>query len=174
MFFLDLNLSLPDQEWMRLNNSCGEVIKSHKLTDQKLMKMEDLWPREFLNQQFGEVVYGQGTQAWSPDLRAGNCNKLNCWLFSDCCNHLLITVITLTFNCNINSCAGHLFGALWLYKDLLYKYCFPCSLTRVLHIYCYHWWYSWLIIMAQYKHCMNCNGLLQWVCWGINYIANYS
>ena len=38
-----------------------------------------------------------------------NCNNIN----SDCCNHLLIIVITLTltltFDCNINSCAGHLF-----------------------------------------------------------------
>ena len=51
---------------------------------------------------------------WLPDLTTGNCNNIICSSFSDCCNHLLIIVITLTltltFDCNINSCAGHLFG----------------------------------------------------------------
>ena len=53
------------------------------------------------------------------------CNKINHWLFSDCCNHLLIIVITLTLNCNINSCVSLLFVISDCMKIAVIRIVFP-------------------------------------------------
>ena len=39
-------------------------------------KEKEFLLRGLLNQPFGEVTYDQGTQAWLPDLRVGNCNNI--------------------------------------------------------------------------------------------------